>query len=93
MAFDKDICEAAFGGCHCLETISFPSSLSTIDKAAFIECISLRNIEMPPNIKKIEDMTFAGCDLISAIVARDCVISEKAFWGCQRLTIYRRDTL
>lgn len=58
------------GGVYCtkLETITFPSSISTtVSSSAFIWCTNLKAIVLPSNVTKINDYAFAYCDHLRRI--------------------------
>lgn len=53
-----DIAEAAFAGCHGLESVELPSSVVTIGRGAFGYCTHLNNLEINGPVKEIGELAF-----------------------------------
>ena len=73
-----------------LETIIFPSSLTSISQRCFAGCRQLKKVVMKGNIKTIPDFCFDGCDNLQTIEIDDInsiiSIGEHAFSGCKKLS-------
>lgn len=50
-----------------IETVSFPTSLTTIGEKAFYNCNSLSNIVIPSSVITIDEMAFGICDSLRTI--------------------------
>lgn len=76
----KEIEAKAFYGCHELEHINLPPTLTYIGNLAFYECSSLSSIVIPSSIKKIENATFksSGIENIKLNEGLE-IIGESAF--------------
>lgn len=44
-----------------LQSITLPSSLTTIEKYAFVRCVSLQEVTIPAGVTKIENSVFSDC--------------------------------
>lgn len=54
--------------CTSIETIIFPSSITTINEGAFENCSNLSSIEIPENVDSISDRAFASCSSLSDVL-------------------------
>mmetsp|Transcript_4219 Transcript_4219/g.4847 ORF Transcript_4219/g.4847 Transcript_4219/m.4847 type:complete len:425 (+) Transcript_4219:176-1450(+) len=83
--------DSAFYGCHHLQIINFPLSVSscleTIDRWAFYKCTSLKQMKLPPWLKRINRGAFACCTSLIVINLPPLleVIGCGAFSGCTSL--------
>ena len=50
-----------FWGCYRLTSITFPSTLTTIEEYAFQECVNLPSVTIPSSVTTIEEGAFTGC--------------------------------
>ena len=80
------VSDAVFSDCKLLETVSLPSTLTSID--GFSGCISLSKIVIPDKVTKIEERAFSGCTSLSSVTlpANLTQIGEWAFYNCSNLT-------
>lgn len=60
----------AFGGAL-LDSITFPSTLTTIERGVFWDCKRLKKIHIPSSVTRIGDFVFWGCDSITDVYV-DC---------------------
>ncbi len=90
-----NIPDYAFSYCEGLtETLTIPSSVTSIGARAFYHCIGLSSLSIPESVTSISDGAFAYCEgLIGELVIPNSVItigSENdmygAFWHCSNLT-------
>ena len=77
----------AFRACPNLASVSFPSTLKTIEIYAFSECDSLTEINVPANVTNIYEGAFYCCSgLITATInAKVEVIPYNTFHNCTSL--------
>ncbi len=77
----------AFKYCIDLESVSFPSGLSSIGKSAFLGCSKLKAIALPKDIKKINASTFQFCHKLESVKLPDGLeqIDGFAFLDCNAL--------
>lgn len=69
----KKIPVAAFWNCNCLEVVSLPDSIESIEKAAFEACYVLHTINIPANIKKIGNYDASkSADTALGVVFAEC---------------------
>ncbi|MBR4552314.1 MAG: leucine-rich repeat domain-containing protein, partial [Bacteroidaceae bacterium] len=71
-----------------LNTITIPSSVTSIGEYAFAGCTSLTSITIPSSVTSIEDYAFAGCTGLTSITIPSSVtsIGDYAFFDCYSLT-------
>lgn len=71
-----------------LQTISFPTSATTIGMGALAGCINLKNVTIAPSTTNIEAYAFAGCSKITTITIPASVtrLGDGAFTRCTSLT-------
>ncbi len=76
----------AFNGCN-LETITIPSTLTTISYYAFYGCENLKNITIPDTVTSIGTSAFRNCSSLTSIVIPDSVTSmgDLVFYRCSSL--------
>lgn len=75
----------AFGGCTSLESITLPSSLTTIGAYAFYGCTSLASITIPSSVTTLGTSCFYGCSNLSGtVVIPSSVITTNIdmFYNC-----------
>lgn len=77
----------AFGYCDKLETITLPSSLTTIGKYAFRECRSLKSISIPNSVISIGSYAFYCCENMESATLSNSMtrIENSLFWDCKSL--------
>eukprot|EP00980_Cylindrotheca_fusiformis_P012704 scaffold3105_cov89-Cylindrotheca_fusiformis.AAC.4 len=80
-----------FKGCHRLETVHLPPTVSTIGREAFWGCRCLRGIKLPATLESIEYPLFADCPNLEyiEIPATAKQIGRAAFYHCSSLTHIR----
>ena len=80
--------EGAFDGCHNLNSISIPNSVTLIGKDAFRDCYYLNSITIPNSVTEIGEEAFRGCVNLNSITIPNSVteIGKKAFCSCDNLT-------
>lgn len=72
----------AFSGCTSLESISFPSSLRTIEDSAFSYCESLSDVSFNEGLEEIGYFAFSACSISSIRIPTSVAeIGESAFRG------------
>lgn len=59
--------QSAFRGCSNLKSITFPSSMNTIDSYAFIDCTSLTEVTIPEQVEKMGAYIFKGCTSLTKL--------------------------
>lgn len=77
----------AFQGCHMLQSITIPDSVTSIGGDAFYSCYSLQSITIPESVTSIGNSAFASCSALQSIAIPDGVtsIEMQAFAGCYAL--------
>lgn len=70
-----------------LASITFPSSLKTIEPWAFANCYNLTSVNFPKGLEKIDDMAFMFCVGLTSVEIPDTVtwIGSYAFDNCKAL--------
>lgn len=61
------LCEASFGNCDKLESVSLPDSLTEVSAGAFKNCSSLKNVVIPDNVERVGIETFIGCSVLESL--------------------------
>jgi len=82
----KKIGAHAFEGCN-FKTLSFPSSVQTIDDGAFYVCNKLESVILPTSLTSISSGLFINCPKLSTVILPTSLIEIKdfAFSGCANL--------
>ncbi len=62
----KEIGYGAFGNTN-IEKITFPKSMTHIDKCAFVFCQKLSSLTLPEGIEAVEECTFRYCESLKSI--------------------------
>ncbi|MBR6429924.1 MAG: leucine-rich repeat protein [Oscillospiraceae bacterium] len=78
----------AFASCISLASISFPSTLTTIeDYRAFQNCLDLTEVTLPKNLTYLGHSAFSGCAGLKTVTIYDklATIGNQAFKGCTAL--------
>ena len=66
-----------------IESVSFPSTLQTIESAAFNDCASLKKITLPEGLLQIDSVAFAGSGITSLTLPRSVKrVGQGAFEDC-----------
>lgn len=73
----------AFGGCDCLESISFGKNLEQIGSFAFYECKELQKVSLPKGLQYLGGYSFAYCENLKELELPD------GFDGFERKERYR----
>lgn len=60
--------ELAFCKCKALTSVTFPNSLTYIERYAFDACVSLNGVTIPEKLRKIGDGAFSHCSSLTSIV-------------------------
>ncbi len=78
----------AFYKCSGLKSVTFPSSLISIDHSAFYGCANLKSVVLPNGITSIGGSTFFGCSNLTSVTIPSSVteVGSGAFWNCTSLT-------
>ncbi len=81
------ICRS-FQGCHVLESIDIPSSVTTIKECSFLNCEVLKEITLHDGLETISD-SFTNCPALETLDIPDSVtlIDGESFTGCDNLTL------
>ncbi|MBD5317831.1 MAG: leucine-rich repeat protein [Bacteroides sp.] len=83
----KVICDDAFLGCSSLQSVTIPSSVTTIGHHAFRECSSLQSMSIPSSVTTIGNYTFYRCSSLQSVTIPSSVtsIGDWAFKDCSSL--------
>lgn len=78
----------SFWGCTNLQTVVFPSTVTTIGDGAFRNCPSLVNMEIPPFLKSLERYVFMDCNQLSSVTIPATIesIKDNVFYNCTGLS-------
>lgn len=68
-----------------INSITLPSSVTTIGKDAFNYCLNLRTINIPSSVTSIGDNAFMNCRSLPKIDVYGS-LGDKIFWGCIKLS-------
>ena len=84
-ALNMDLIEGCFAGCHKLQSVTFPASLTrdmTYDM--FRDCPMLTTVTLPKNLRTVPQQMFSGCKNLRKIDLPATVtkIGGHAFSGC-----------
>ena len=79
-------CEA-FYGCSSLESVTIPTSVTSISNEAFKHC-GLISVTIPNSVTSIGDYAFMYCSNLKSVTIPNSVtsIGDNAFYGCNGLT-------
>jgi hypothetical protein len=71
-----------------LESLTLPSSLTTIDEGAFSGMVNLKSITIPASVTKIGNMLFKDCESLESVVlqAKISELPMATFCNCTSLT-------
>ena len=74
-----------------ITSLTFPSTISTIQYNSAEGCPSLVRVTIPSSVKKIEEYAFADCQKLYEINLPEGLeeIEERAFAGCENMTYIR----
>lgn len=77
-----------FNSCKQLETISIPSTVTSIGDYSFTDCYSLTSINLPNACEHIGYMAFGSCSSLSSVSigSGDTYIDDRAFEKCRKIT-------
>ncbi len=67
----REIGDAAFQDCECIQAVSIPRNVERIGHAAFAGCRRLGKVTMQDHIRFIGDGAFAGCPPELEIIVKD----------------------
>ena len=83
-----DLPNGIFTGCGNLETLTLPSTLTSIPSSAFARCWKLTEIDIGDKVTSIGNNAFQGCTKITTIDLPDTLksIGSSAFQACTGLT-------
>ncbi|MDE7475090.1 MAG: leucine-rich repeat protein [Duncaniella sp.] len=88
----KVICDKAFGssafdGCRSLQSVTIPSSVTSIGDMAFSWCSSLQGVDIPSSVTSIGDSAFRWCCSLQSVDIPSSVttIGDDAFNSCSSL--------
>lgn len=84
-ALNMELIEGCFAGCHKLQSVTFPASLTrdmTYDM--FRDCSMLTTVTLPKNLRTVPQQMFSGCKSLRKIDLPATVtkIDGNAFSGC-----------
>ena len=82
-----NICEAAFGGCTKVTSVSIPNSVTSIEESAFAFCSGLKSIIIPNSVTSIGSHAFWYCSNLTSVNIPDnlTTIKDGTFAGCSNL--------
>lgn len=82
-----EIDDFAFAECTSMESINFPSSITTIGKGSFENCSSLASLSLPTSLTSLGSYAFSGCSSIPSVTipAQITVINDGVFNMCSAL--------
>lgn len=82
------ILNGAFKGCHYLESIVVPDSVTELSPSAFEDCFSLSSVTLGKSLESIGSRCFFGCGSLAGIVIPEGVIKieESSFRSCNKLS-------
>jgi hypothetical protein len=63
--------KSAFSGCTCLQKLTFPHNLQTIEHCAFMNCATLESIIIPKSVQNIGTIAFAKCTNLQRVIFED----------------------
>ena len=88
------ILTGAFKGCETIQTLSLPSTISSIGSESFMDMTGLKEITLP-NLEILYERTFAGCTSLEKInyLGYPERICEEAFLNCKSLTVIELSSL
>lgn len=83
-----EICDAAFGSCSYLTSVTMGNSVTKIGNDAFAYCISLTSVTIGSSVTEIGCRAFQFCQSLTSITIPDSVttIGQGAFLRCRGLT-------
>ena len=78
----------AFNGCTSLTSVTFGSSLETLENYAFHDCSALTNINLPSSVLEVGEHVFDGCTALASVTLSDELteIGKYTFANCSALT-------
>lgn len=78
----------AFKHCTSIETVSFPSTLTTIGYGAFYSCKSLKTVSLPNSLTSMGEYCFNCCYGLTAVHIPEGLteIPKSAFYDCEALS-------
>lgn len=71
--------EYSFYGCHLLQSITIPNSVTKIDASCFIENVNIKHITIPNGITKIEKRTFKDCYYLASVAIPESVTAIEGY--------------
>ena len=76
-----------FAGCRSLESITIPSSVTTIGQNAFLDCSGLSAVKFGSGLRKIDTAAFSGCRSLSDLTLPHGLntVGVSAFSNCTGL--------
>ena len=82
----KIIGDSAFRGSK-IETITFPTSLETIEDWSFCGCYDLQTLDIPDSVTEIGEFAFKWCKNLSQVRLPNDIktIKEQTFSGCDKI--------
>ena len=83
----KAICDSAFELCRSLQSVTIPSSVTSIGEMAFYGCDSLHSVTIPSSVTSIGKSAFGGCSSLYSINLPASVkkLGNNPFVGCKLL--------
>lgn len=81
----------AFNHCPCLESVTIPNTITSIEGSSFIGCPMLKSISLPPSVTRIGPRAFEDCTGLMSISIPDGIneIEPWCFSGCGSLSSVR----
>ena len=64
-----EVPQYAFYGCHSVESIELPNTMTNIGYSAFGYCSNLASISIPDSVTSIENEAFYGCNSLTNLIA------------------------
>ena len=83
------LANALFFECSDLKSVSFPDSVTSIDKSAFRRCFGLESVTIPDSVTSINEAAFSECTRLRSLSIGKSIkiIGPHSFSLCSRLSI------
>ena len=74
----------AFNEAGRIESVTLPTSMTSVDRGAFMDCKGLKSVTMSSSVTSIDSRAFTGCVALKSVTLPPRVksIGDYAFWQC-----------